>query len=91
MFVALAGGSVVVDQVRRSFSVHELRVRRGDVVRFTNSDEFLHHIYVDSPSFSVNSGEQEPGREVDIKFTTAGRFDVLCEIHPRMRLAVTVD
>ena len=89
--VATAAAPIVVNQVNRAFSVRELRIRRGDVVRFANSDEFLHHLYLQSPTFNFNSGEQEPGRNVDVRFSTAGRFEVLCEIHPRMRLNVIVE
>ena len=43
--VAFAAAPVVVNQIRRAFSVRELHVQRGDVVRFNNADEFLHQIY----------------------------------------------
>lgn len=89
--LALANAPVVVNQLNRAFSVRDLHLARGDVVRFSNTDEFLHHLYVRSPGLNFNSGEQPPGRTVEIQFPTAGRFDVRCEIHPRMQLSVTVE
>ena len=88
---AAAAGMVTVIQAHRAFSVAELRVRRGDAVHFTNDDAFNHQIFVKSPAFSYESKEQAPGEAVDLRFPVGGTFDVQCEIHPRMHLAVTVD
>ena len=90
-FGAVAGGVYVVDQSNRRFSVRELHVRRGETVRFNNVDEFSHHIYVASPGFNFNSGEQRPGQTVDVPFAVPGGYEVLCEIHPKMLLKVSVD
>ena len=89
--IAFAAAPIVVTQVNRAFSQREVNIRRGDVVRFSNADEFLHHIYIESPSFNFTSNEQEPGTNLDVQFPVAGRFDVRCEIHPRMRLSVSVE
>ena len=86
-----AAGLVTVMQAHRAFGVPSVQVKRGDVVRFTNDDAFNHQVYVKSPGFSFHSAEQAPGEAVNVTFPTAGSFDVLCEIHPRMRLSVTVD
>ena len=88
---ALAAAPVMVNQSRRAFSLRELHIKRGDLVRFSNVDEFLHQIYVDSPSFKFSSPEQAPGQIVDIAFSTAGTFEVKCEIHPKMAMTVFVD
>ena len=86
-----AAGLVTVIQAHRAFSVAEVHIKRGDTVTFTNDDAFNHQVYVKSPGFSFESAEQAPGSAVNIKFPTSGTFDVQCEIHPRMHLAVTVD
>ncbi len=88
---ARAGQMLMVTQVNRSFSVRAIEVRRGETVRFTNADEFLHQLYVESAAFNFMSAEQEPGQAIEIRFSAAGAFQVRCEIHPKMRLAVTVD
>jgi plastocyanin len=91
VLLAAAASPVIVTQIGRAFSEHELRIRRGDIVRFSNADEFLHQIYVRAAAFGFSSSEQEPGRDVDVRFPVAGSFDVRCEIHPRMLLHVTVE
>ena len=80
----------MVSQIHRAFSAHEVHVARGGTVRFSNVDEFLHHLYVNSPTFKFSSNEQPPGQTVDIQFPTEGRFDVRCEIHPKMVVTVIV-
>ena len=39
---------------------------------------------------SFDSGDQEPGSKTDVTFPVAGDFDVLCAIHPKMKLTVHV-
>ena len=65
----------------------QLGIRCRDIV---NDDGNLsHHAYVMPDRFEFDLGDQEPGHGVDVAFTVAGTLNVLCGIHPRMRLVVT--
>jgi plastocyanin len=89
--VGLALPQYSISQKGREFRPGELTVKRGDAVQIVNDDaDLLHHAYIDSPKFSYDSGDQEPGSKTDITFSVAGDFDVLCAIHPKMRLVVHV-
>ena len=80
-----------VTQSHRMYQPPDIEVARGGTIQFFNDDgELLHHVYLTSPSFSFDSGEQAPGKTIEVRFTVAGSFTVLCGIHPKMRLAVTV-
>ncbi len=80
-----------VSQRGREFTPSELNVRQGDLVHIVNDDgDLSHHAYIASDRFKFDSGDQEPGHDVDIPFTVAGTFNVLCGIHPKMRLTVNV-
>lgn len=80
-----------VSQRGREFHPGIINVKQGDVVRINNDDDDLsHHAYVAAERFRFDSGDQEPGRSVDITFTVPGTFNVLCGIHPKMRLNVNV-
>ena len=83
-----AAGVVTVSQQNRAFSVAGVRIVHGQTVRFSNDDQFRHQIYVESPSFSFESDEADPGTSVDIEFAKAGIFQVRCHIHPKMLLTV---
>ena len=88
---SLARPSHQVSQRGREFRPGQLNVERGDVVSIVNDDEDLsHHAYVASDHFNFDSGDQEPGHSVGIAFTVTGTFNVLCGIHPKMRLVVAV-
>jgi plastocyanin len=85
-------GHFQVSQRGRAFQPGELSIKRGDVVQIVNDDgDLLHHAYIESDAFNFDSGDQEPGGKVDVAFTVAGNFTVLCGIHPKMKLAVHVN
>ena len=88
---ALAGDPLIIDQKNRAFSVREVHIQSGDTVRFNNNDEFGHQVYTQSPNFSFDTDESDPGKQVDVRFPVRGDYHVLCHIHPRMRLDVHVD
>ena len=85
------GRHYVISQRNREFHPASLTIGVGDTVTIVNDDGDLHHhAYVSSRSFSFDSGDQLPGSRTDIVFTVPGQFNVLCGIHPKMRLVVTV-
>jgi plastocyanin len=88
---AIAAAVHRVAQKGRAFSVAEIEIARGDQVLFTNEDEFLHQIYVDSPDMSFDSPEQPSGRTIEITFPRSGTFPVRCHIHPKMLVIVRVE
>jgi plastocyanin len=81
----------LVTQKGQKFNPSLLAIHRGETVEIFNDDgELIHHAYVDSKSFSFDSGDQEPGSKTNIVFPVPGEFVVLCGIHPKMRLEVVV-
>jgi plastocyanin len=89
--VGLALPQYAVSQKGREFNPHQITIKRGETIEIVNDDgDLLHHAYIDSREFSFDSGDQQPGSRTDITFPVAGRFDVLCAIHPKMKLEVRV-
>ncbi len=94
--VALAAGGAIaatmaVSQSNRNFAPMVVTVKKGDVVTIRNEDSVIHHLYVDQPNMQFDSGEQPVGKTVEVKFPDSGTFEVLCAIHPKMKLTVTVE
>lgn len=89
-FDGLAAESLAISQKKRTFNPGEIAIHKGDTVHIANDDQVIHQVYVDAPEFKFESAEADPGTGVDIRFTAAGSFDVLCHIHPKMKLRVTV-
>ncbi len=90
MVIAAGAASYDIIQQGRAFDQKEITIGVGDTLHFNNNDEFIHQIYVKSDEFNFESAEQPPGEIVDVHFTKQGIFAVRCEIHPKMRLVVTV-
>ena len=87
---AAVAATYQVTQRHRAFSVAEITIARGDTIAFTNDDEFLHQIYVDSKEMDFDSAEQPPGDTIRVAFPRPGTFVVRCHIHPKMKLTVHV-
>ena len=89
--IGLAVPQYSISQKGREYHPREISIKRGETLQIINDDaDLLHHSYIDSPKFSFDSGDQQPGSKTDITFTVAGDFDALCAIHPKMRLVVHV-
>jgi plastocyanin len=80
----------VITQKGVTFSPRSLILNRGDTVQFFNDDDLLHHAYVEADKFNFDAGDQMPGTRKNVTFAVPGTFNVLCGIHPRMKLVVTV-
>jgi plastocyanin len=88
----LAASGLMVSQKGRAFQPGNLALSRGETVMFVNDDsDLLHHVFVESDTFSFDSGDQEPGSHTPVTFTERGTFQVLCGIHPKMKLVVKVN
>jgi plastocyanin len=87
---AFADDANTIVQNGRAFHPVEVTVSAGTTLNFSNQDEFIHQIYVDTPGFSYDSEEQSPGQVFHIRFPNAGTFPVKCHIHPKMLLTVRV-
>ena len=76
----------------REFRPKAIVLQRGDVMTIVNDDADLrHHVYIHADSFTFNSGDQEAGEQDEYPLSAIGTFDVLCAIHPKMKLTVQVE
>jgi plastocyanin len=87
---ARAGGDRVVHQKGRMFSVETITVARGEQVVFLNDDTVPHNVMSTTPDNAFDLGSQMPGSATPVSFDKAGDVAVLCAIHPRMHLVITV-
>ncbi len=85
-----AAPDFTVRQVNRLFVPGKLTVPVGSGVRFSNEEKVVHHAFVDSPTFKVDSGDIAPGEAPVLLFDKEGRFLVRCAIHPQMKLDIEV-
>ena len=83
-------GHVTATVGERRYEIDVVRPEDGAYLLFTNDDEFLHQIYVDSSLMNFDSDEQPPGQTISVRFPVRGTFPVRCHIHPKMLLTVQV-
>lgn len=88
-FAAMAAQHVVT-QSDKKFSTTELTVKVGDSVEFKNTDKVSHNVMSASKGNSFNLGAQAPGESTSQTFDTAGKVEVTCAIHPKMKTTINV-
>ena len=89
---AVKAAETVIHQHNLHFSVSEIAIHVGDVLTFANDDQVIHNIGVrgGDEDETQDLGLQKPHVSVSHRFTQPGAFVVVCSIHPRMRLKVSV-
>ena len=80
----------MIHQQGRMFSAESLSVKKGDALTFLNDDTVPHNIMSASKGNEFNLGSQAPGSSTDVSFKEAGDVQVICAIHPRMKMTVKV-
>ena len=90
--LALASrGEIVISQKNKQFRPGSVTLDEGQPLIVENDDAgIVHHAYVESDRFNFDSGDQNPGSRAKIVFPTKGDYQVLCGIHPAMKLDVHV-
>lgn len=81
----------VIGQKDKQFSESQVTLRPGGKLRFVNDDAVAHNLFARDPSGASQPGVlQRPGEETELAFAAVGDHQVLCAIHPRMRMTVHV-
>jgi plastocyanin len=98
LILAIVGGlstgalaaNEVIHQQGRAFSSESITVKRGEALTFLNDDTVPHNIMSASKGNEFNLGSQGPGTSTDVTFKEAGDVQVICAIHPRMKMMIKV-
>jgi cytochrome c peroxidase len=87
-----AANTITVGQKGLQLTQSSASLTHGDRIVFTNEDDVIHniHIFGPGPDDSTDLGLQRPGTTLTYKFDKAGAYRVRCNIHPSVRMAVTV-
>jgi plastocyanin len=66
-------------------------ITHGDKIVFTNEDDVIHNIHIfGADDFDKDLGLQKPGVALSYVFDKPGAYRVRCNIHPSVKMAVTV-
>ena len=86
---ALAGNQMIHQQ-GRVFGPDNITIKKGDALTFVNDDSIPHNIMSATKGSEFNLGSQAPGMSTDVTFKETGDVQVICAIHPRMKMMVKV-
>ena len=79
-----------INQKGRVFSSETVTAKKGEALIFLNDDNIPHNIMSSTPGNAFNLGLQPPGAMTPVTFNEPGEVKVICAIHPRMKMTVTV-
>jgi len=66
-------------------------LNKGDRIVFGNEDDVIHNIHIFGPGDEEHDlGLQKPGKDLSFVFAKPGAYRVRCNIHPSIKMAVTV-
>ena len=87
-----AAATISVGQHGLVFTQSSASLAKGDRIIFTNEDDVIHNIHIFGPGNedSTDLGLQKPGATLTYRFDKAGPYRVRCNIHPSVKMAVTV-
>jgi plastocyanin len=88
--VGALAANLTITQKGRMFSSESVTIKKGESLSFANDDTVPHNIISTSKGNEFNLGSQPPGASTDVTFKEAGEVQVICAIHPRMKMIVNV-
>jgi len=89
--LAQAETEQVISQKNRTYAPEAVTLKKGESLKIINDDIFLHHAFIESDDVEFDSGSMEEGETARIKFDKVGEYQLLCAIHPKMKLDITVE
>src|SRR5262245_15556266 len=87
--VALAAERTI-SQKGKLFSETAVALKKGDTLVFLNDDNVVHNVLSTTPGNVFNLGTIAPGHSTPVTFDKAGDVQIICAIHPSMKMAVKV-
>src|SRR5579859_4370519 len=88
--VGAFAANLTITQKGRAFSSESVTIKKGEAITFVNDDTVPHNIISTSKGNEFNLWSQAPGASTDVTFKEAGEIQVICAIHPRMKMMVNV-
>jgi len=86
-----AASTITVGQHGLLLTQSSASIKQGDRIVFTNEDDVLHNIHIFGPGDEDKDvGLQKPGATLSYVFDKNGAYTVRCNIHPSVKMAVTV-
>ena len=86
-----AAATITIAQHGLLLSKTSAELAKGDRIIFTNEDDVIHNIHIFGPGdYEKDLGLQKPGATLSYTFDKVGQVRVRCNIHPSVKMTVTV-
>jgi len=86
-----ASNTITIVQRGLVLNKSSITLTKGDRLVFTNEDDVIHNIHVFGPGDDEKDlGLQKPGVNLNYTFAKPGAYRIRCNIHPSVKMAVTV-
>jgi plastocyanin len=79
-----------ISQKGKVFSESEVSLKKGDTLVFLNDDSVVHNVLSITPGNRFNLGTITPGHSTPVTFDKAGDVQIICAIHPSMKMSVKI-
>ncbi len=79
-----------ITQKGKVFSESEIAIKVGETVVFVNDDNVFHNVLSTHAENKFNLGSLKPGSSTPVTFKAAGDVQVLCAMHPSMKMLIKV-
>ncbi len=79
-----------ISQKGKLFSESEISIKVGDTIVFENDDNVFHNVLSTNPDNKFNLGSLKPGSSTPVTFKSPGDVQVICAMHPSMKMLVKV-
>jgi plastocyanin len=88
----LQAAEIIISQKDKKFVPNMVEAKVGDVLTFVNDEERKrHNIYTRAPEFDyLKIKKQKPGDRESVTLKNAGTVEVLCALHPKMKLTIVI-
>lgn len=87
-----AATTMTISQRGLLLSKSSATLAKGDRIVFTNEDDVIHNIHIFGPGdYEKDLGLQKPGATLSYVFDKSGTVRVRCNIHPSVKMTVTVN
>jgi plastocyanin len=84
------GGTASVSIKDIKFNPHDITVKKGTTITWTNNDQVQHTVVKRGGPGANFNGSVAPGQTFKQTFTTAGKIPYVCTIHPGQTGTITV-
>jgi len=95
--LAFVAGSTVglaaertISQKGKVFSESVVELKKGETLVFLNDDNVPHNVLSTTPGHAFNLGLIGPGHSTPVTFDKSGEIQVICAMHPSMKMSLKV-